>query len=54
MYWGYDMGKNHKNHCIARDMNLTLPKPQKSSLLINTFIISVAMLLRMQSKANGA
>jgi hypothetical protein len=39
---------------IARDMNLTLPKHPKLSLLINTYIISIAMLLGMRSKANGA
>ena len=33
---------------------MTVQKTQKSLLLINTYTISVAVLLRMQSIANGA
>jgi hypothetical protein len=39
---------------IATDMNVTLQKTQKSPLLINTYIISVAVLFHMQSIANRA
>ncbi len=39
---------------IATEMNLTLQKTQKSSLLINTYIISVAVILHMQYIANRA
>ena len=39
---------------IATDMNVTLQKTQKSPLLINTYIISVAVILHMQSIANQA